>query len=107
MRGPRGEGRARARALLAAAVASAVALLAASPAVADFPWPPPGGDYEYRDLRSGPGQVPDDLDPDDDNTWKYAATPDPANALINDETLNPDELSGPQPPGGRRPAGPT
>jgi hypothetical protein len=91
MRG-RGEGPRRAGGLAAGLISACAALLAAAPAShAEFPYPAPSGAYQYSDLRTAPGQVPSELTPDADNTWKYSATADPANAINN---ARPTELGG-------------
>ena len=77
------------RRLSALVAAVCAAVLAAPPALADFPYPSgTGGDY--RSLKTAPGQTPNDLD-GDNNRFKYAATPDPDNHVNNNR---PTDLHG-------------
>jgi hypothetical protein len=80
--------RAVARVMALALVAFGLSGLAAAGAAADFPYSRNATPIGYGDLRLDPGQVPGDLG---GNTFKFAATPDPANTAINS---NPVELGG-------------
>ena len=52
-------------------------------ALGAFPYSRPGGDpQDYKDLYLNAGQTPNDL-AGDANEWKFAATPEPSNAAIN------------------------
>jgi subtilase family protein len=64
---------------LIALAALAGTLGLAMPAHASLPYARPGADtHDYTDLYLNPGQTPNDLD-GDGNTFKFAATRDPAN----------------------------
>ena len=65
----------------------ATAGTAAAPASADFPYSRNGSSTGFDDLFLDPGQTPTDLG---GNQFKFAATPDPANA----QNANPVELGG-------------
>ncbi|MDQ3933980.1 MAG: S8 family serine peptidase [Actinomycetota bacterium] len=57
---------------------------------AEFPYSTSGGDKrDFTTLRTGKGQVPNDLG--GDNVWKFAATPEPGNFPVN---ADPRELNG-------------
>ncbi|HEX8742580.1 MAG TPA: S8 family serine peptidase [Thermoleophilaceae bacterium] len=57
---------------------------------AEFPYARPGADKkDYTQLRTDKGQVPPDLN--EENTWKFAATPEPNNLPVN---LQPQEQFG-------------
>lgn len=78
------------RAASGAILAAALGLLAAAPALGAFPYSRPGADLQdFTDLYLT-DQVPSDLC-DDGNEFKYSASPDPDNALINSD---PVELGG-------------
>ena len=80
------------RGRLFAALVSALALssFAVAPALADFPYARPGAnEADYSDLYVTT-QVPGDIG-GDSNEFKYAASPDPANFLVNSK---PGELGG-------------
>lgn len=69
------------RLALATALATVVAVALAAPAHGAFPYTRPGGDpTDFADLHLGAGQVPDDLG---GNEFKFAATPEPGNLLVN------------------------
>src|SRR5919108_615213 len=75
---------------LAILIATLGLALWATPAFGAFPYTRSGGDpHDYTTLHLS-GQVPNDLG-GDGNTFKFAATPDPANALDN---ADPVELGG-------------
>src|SRR3954454_1692062 len=61
------------------------------PAFAAMPYARPGADTtKYADLYLNAGETPSDLD-GDGNTFKFAATPEPGNSMVNS---NPVELHG-------------
>src|SRR3954451_13179202 len=82
----------RRRRLIVLALATAALALAAPRAFAAFPYTRPGGNtHNYSDLYLNAGETPNDLS-GDGNTFKFAATADPANGpQINS---NPYELFG-------------
>ena len=78
------------RVLIAFIVAVAATALLTAAAHAEFPYSTSGGDRsDYTTLRTGKGQVPNDLG--GDNVWKFAATPEPGNFPVN---ADPRELNG-------------
>jgi hypothetical protein len=65
--------------------ALALALACAQPAAATFLWPNPGGTYTNQFVVPGPvggTPLPNDLC-GDDNEYKFSASPDPSNVLVN------------------------
>jgi hypothetical protein len=73
---------------LAALAGALLTMTAATPALADFPYPALGPGEDYADLRTN--GAPNDLD-GASNRFKYAATADPANTINN---ARPTELNG-------------
>ncbi|GIK77928.1 MAG: hypothetical protein BroJett022_16180 [Actinomycetes bacterium] len=84
----RGAGGTTARAAALALAALAISGLTAAGATADLPYSRNATPTGYGDLWLDPGQVPGDLG---GNAFKFAATPDPANATVN---ASPVELGG-------------
>jgi hypothetical protein len=78
------------RAGFAAVAASVACAVAAAPALGDFPYTRPGANpKDFTDLYlNSANPVPNDLGGDE---FKYAASPDPANVLVN---ADPVELNG-------------
>jgi hypothetical protein len=78
------------RRFLITIAAVAAAATTATAAHAEFPYARPGADKkDPTELRTDRGQVPPDLG--GDNTWKFAATPEPVNPPVN---FQPQELFG-------------
>ena len=77
------------RSLTLTACALAAAGLSSGAAHAGFPWPASPTPTDYSSFRTGPGQLPNDLE--GSNVWKFAATPEPGNEPNNS---SPYELGG-------------
>jgi hypothetical protein len=76
-------------ALIAVVVTTAAAATAAD---AEFPYSTSGGDKrDFTTLRTGKGQVPQDLPIREENVWKFSASPEENNFPVN---LDPRELFG-------------
>ena len=75
------------RCAIAVGVLLAIGAVAVPSASADFPYSRNASPTGFDDLYLNPGQTPTDLG---GNTFKFAATPDPANA----QNANPVELGG-------------